>query len=71
MFGLNWVGLGSGGRWDFDLWLLGSNGLMGLMLCCGGWGFGLISVSLFGRVDCDWGIGRLWGLVFRCDLNGG
>lgn len=37
----------------------------------GGWGFGLISVSLFGRVDCDWGIGRLWGLVFRCDLNGG
>lgn len=37
MFWLNWVGLGSGGRWDFDLWLLGSNGLMGLMLCCGGW----------------------------------
>lgn len=37
MFWLNWIGLGSGGRWDFDLWLLVSNGLMGLMLCCGGW----------------------------------
>lgn len=21
--------------------------------------------------DCDCGVGRSWGLVFRCDLNGG
>ena len=20
--------------------------------------------------DCDCGVGRSWGLVFRCDLNG-
>ena len=53
MFWLNWVGLGSGGRWDFDLWLLGSNGLMGLMLCCGGVEIDLISMSLFGRVVGD------------------
>ena len=36
MFWLNWVGLGSGGHWDFDLWLLGSNGLMGVIVVMGG-----------------------------------
>ena len=32
MFWLNWVGLGSGGHWDFDLWLMGVKWFTDLML---------------------------------------
>ena len=56
MFWLNWVGLGSGGRWDFDLWLLGSNGLMGVIVVL--WGLGVwldFSVIIWS-----------WGLVMLC-----
>ena len=46
MFWLNRVGLGFWGSLWLDLWLLESNGLMGVDVVLWGLGFGLISVSL-------------------------